>query len=113
MKSLFFNCSKCGACCKNVRRWKEQSSKLKEILDEEFVFPFDEIEGVCIHLDKNNECDIYDQRPDVCRTEYLYRLLHDRYDITVEEFFKLQTISCNLNKANISAKIDLKDEESG
>jgi len=49
-----WNCRKCGACCKSpfAKFW------LPELWDEE--------KGQCMHLD-NNQCKIYDTRPQQCR----------------------------------------------
>lgn len=49
-----FKCSKCGACC-----------KLAAIMG---VMP-DRGDGACIHLNEDNECKIYDTRPDFCRVK--------------------------------------------
>lgn len=55
-----FPCTKCGACCRRAGQFPG------------FPEPVDE-DGVCVHLTENNECGIYEDRPDVCRINYVKR----------------------------------------
>lgn len=48
-----WKCIECGACCRMVK------DKLPE---------FDSGNGVCVNL-KDNKCQIYDTRPEICRTK--------------------------------------------
>ena len=54
-----FPCSQCGACCRIVGR-------IPESVRGDVVKP--DKDGVCVHL-KDNECDIYDTRPTICRVD--------------------------------------------
>ena len=56
-----FSCIKCGLCCRNIDQIPELAG-------------FDPGDGVCIHLTKDNLCEIYEQRPDICNVETMYRL---------------------------------------
>ena len=49
-----FLCSSCGACCLAAG-----SNNLMP----------DRGDGACIHLNKNNKCNIYEKRPDICRVK--------------------------------------------
>lgn len=56
-----FVCTKCGLCCRNIDKIPE----LKE---------YHKGDGVCVHLLKNNLCDIYSSRPDICNVEKMYEI---------------------------------------
>ncbi len=74
-----FPCSKCGECCRHI-------DKIPQLAK------FDNGQGVCIHL-KNNLCDIYSTRPEICRVDKMYeRYFSDKY--TKEEFYKLNIMAC-------------------
>ncbi len=61
----YFPCTKCGACCKNVR----------------LVLPnFATKDGSCKHLSKDNECQIYDKRPLLCRIKEAKKLFQPMTD---------------------------------
>lgn len=51
-----FKCTKCGCCCRRVN------------LIPGFPEAFDE-KGVCIHLNEENQCSIYETRPLICRVD--------------------------------------------
>lgn len=75
---MSFICQKCGNCCRNI--WK--TGLLKE---------FENEKGECIHLMKNNLCDIYDHRPDICNVEKMYSLYFKNmmsYDEYLAENYK-------------------------
>ena len=80
---LSFECTKCGACCKNIAKIAE----LKE---------FDRGNGVCLHLNlSTNECEIYAKRPMVCRVDEMF----ERYFSNIyskSEFYQLNAKACNL-----------------
>lgn len=75
-----FECRQCGECCRHL----DVIPQMKE---------FDLGNGVCKHL-VNNKCAIYNERPDICRGEYLYHLYFENMD--VEEYYKLLHHCCNL-----------------
>ncbi len=74
-------CKKCGAvCCKNLAMAIGKPKTKKEIADLEWQLHFDTvkvyvhkhhwyqlIEGWCMYLGKDNRCDIYQERPTICR----------------------------------------------
>ena len=48
--------------------------------------------GICIHL-KNNLCDIYDHRPEICNVEAMYKkYFAERF--TREEFYAMNEAVC-------------------
>ena len=60
MKS--FPCTQCGACCKIV--WSNKYFRDRGML---------KADGSCIHLQPNNTCEIYDDRPECCNFNQIYR----------------------------------------
>jgi Fe-S-cluster containining protein len=69
-------------------------------LDPEFdkAFPFSATpEGHCEMLGDNNECLVYDTRPDVCRID----VMQTKYDIPEQEYFKLTAMVCNKLQENL------------
>jgi Fe-S-cluster containining protein len=89
-----FPCNKCGACCRRVGRIPD------------FPEPVNE-DGSCAHLQKDNSCGIYHERPLVCRVEELYDNL--QLEISKEEYYRLNNIECNkmMEEDGIDDKIDL------
>ncbi len=67
-----FPCDKCGCCCKRL-----------DLVDE--MKDFDRGDGVCKYLTPNNECAIYDNRPDMCNTKKYYEKNY-KNKMTWEEF---------------------------
>lgn len=79
-----FPCTKCGACCKLVSR-----SELTSFLDRG--------DGICKFLDlSNNNCLIYDNRPEICNIRLQY-----------EKNFRSQYSWDDFSKINASACIEL------
>ena len=82
---LSFPCVGCGACCRNVGRIKG------------FTEPFDE-DGVCTHLQSDNSCAIYEDRPLICRVDTLYKdvpALQERYP-DKQQYYKENLKGCKL-----------------
>ena len=76
-----FHCARCGECCRHIDSIPQLSN-------------FDRGDGVCIHL-KDNLCDIYSSRPDICNVEVMYeKHFKDKY--SREEFYRLNTEVCNV-----------------
>lgn len=73
-----FPCTSCGSCCRRAH--------LVDIFPREWVSE----DGSCIHLE-NNQCNIYETRPDYCRVGY--NLV--KSGLTKEEYFKRTAIICN------------------
>ena len=87
MKS--FDCDRCGACCRNIRR-----SKLSTELDRG--------DGVCKHLSEENLCAIYATRPLICNVAaYWERYLSSA--MSREEFYRLNHAACERLKEIDSA----------
>lgn len=55
-----YDCEMCGACCRNL--------KYSEIYAE-----LDRGDGICKYLE-DNKCQIYDERPIICRVDECYSL---------------------------------------
>ena len=90
-----FLCSACGACCMEAGG-KYGLPKKKD--------------GSCGYLTKENICSIYEDRPDVCKTEKLYELF--KHKLTKKEYYIETTKGCHMlidkHKLDSSYKINLK-----
>jgi len=76
-----FPCSGCGLCCKNI-------STIQALKD------FDTGDGVCLHLNNEGQCDIYEMRPEVCRVSEMYEKYYkDHY--SRNSFYEMNAIICN------------------
>ncbi|WP_374048348.1 YkgJ family cysteine cluster protein [uncultured Bacteroides sp.] len=92
-----FICEKCGACCRNIERWRYNSKRLNKLLGVELVFPYKDINGICEYLTEDNTCSIYERRPNACRTEYVFSLLK-KIGLSDEEIILMQKRSCTINR---------------
>ena len=59
---------------------------------------FDRGDGMCCHLTAANLCDIYDDRPEVCRVDMMYSRFKDL--MTEDEYVDSIAESCRVLKAN-------------
>lgn len=75
-----FHCSKCGLCCRNISKIPQLSL-------------FDNGNGVCIYLGKDNLCSIYANRPEICKVDLMYEK-HFKSSMTIEEWYKLNEKGC-------------------
>ncbi|EPP1573466.1 YkgJ family cysteine cluster protein [Campylobacter lari] len=76
-----FPCTSCGACCKNINGIEE----LKHF----------NINGVCINLQEDNSCKIYNERPLVCRVEDFYNK-YFKDTMSKKDFYNENIKICNL-----------------
>ncbi len=63
-----FKCQQCGACCKHLNKIHMLSS-------------YDRGDGICKFLRNDNKCSIYNNRPLVCRGEYIYHKYYEGMDV--------------------------------
>lgn len=78
---MHFPCTKCGICCRNLEQ-------------HEWYSHLDRGNGTCIYLDtSNNQCRIYENRPDICRIDKYY----DNYKqiMSESEYIDLQIAICH------------------
>jgi len=66
-----FQCQKCGECCRRLNFFVPMEGVLAEVLSAHYNRPIERV-GVliqhrCHSLNEDNQCDIYDQRPEYCR----------------------------------------------
>ncbi|MBQ7176621.1 MAG: YkgJ family cysteine cluster protein [Victivallales bacterium] len=94
--NMAFTCDKCGLCCRRIKDIPQLEA-------------FDRGDGVCIHL-KDNLCDIYEHRPEICDTERMYRYLAS--SISREDYEKLLTDSCRCLKENLANSEDITEKTS-
>jgi Fe-S-cluster containining protein len=80
-----FQCDKCGACCMNLKR-------------SEIYSDLDRGDGICIHFNEETKlCNIYDNRPDICNVDKLYKLFFaDK--ISVSKYYQLNYQACVILK---------------
>jgi Fe-S-cluster containining protein len=79
---MIFECKKCGQCCRNIGK----TGLLKEYENEN---------GECIHLTKDNLCDIYENRPDICNVKKMYELHFQQY-MTYKEYLQYNCEICQV-----------------
>ena len=76
-----FDCDKCGACCKSIRRAN-------------FVHELDRGDGICKNFDETtNLCKIYDARPIFCNVDAYYEKFLSN-SMSREEFYVLNKKIC-------------------
>lgn len=75
-----FKCTSCGACCRRAG-----------LLG---LMPQRE-DGACINLDDNNQCMIYETRPDVCRVDVMAEINRHEMNMSTVDYFKLSNTICN------------------
>ena len=78
--NVSFKCCACGECCRHI-------GHIVQLHD------FDNGNGVCIHLN-GNLCDIYENRPEICRVDAMY----EKYFSSIysrEEFYEINKKACD------------------
>ena len=80
-----FKCDCCGLCCRLIGNIPQ----LKR---------FDRGDGTCCHLTAENLCDIYVERPEVCRVDKMYSHFKDL--MTEGEYVDSIEESCRMLKTN-------------
>ena len=96
---LKFQCTECGACCKDVERLGMPARE----------------DGSCIYLNDDNRCDIYEIRPTICSVDKTFNVLKKQNvipaDLTLKEFYIISNKECNKmikkDKLNKKYLIDL------
>lgn len=74
-----YPCKMCGRCCRQVHLVPE-------------MYEYNRGDGVCIYLQTNNKCQIYEKRPNLCNGKYVYE--HSFSHMTVVEFHRLLGECC-------------------
>ena len=69
-----FQCDGCGLCCHKLKYIFEKKDIFwfKKLI-EAFPYKYDDT-GKCEMLDKNNKCKVYNNRPDLCNVEKMFKL---------------------------------------
>ena len=90
-----FDCSKCGLCCRCLaNNPRIKGTKLEK---------WDRGDGVCKHLTKDNLCDIYDKRPDICNVDKLYEKEYCK-DMTRAQYYEMQHNACEILRKTFAAR---------
>jgi Fe-S-cluster containining protein len=90
-----FNCWKCTACC----RLCDKIDDLKQ---------FDRGDGVCINLQDDGSCGIYETRPDICNTGIMYDRAYKKR-MTWDEYLSLSESACKFLEKEMNKKVDKKE----
>jgi Fe-S-cluster containining protein len=86
-----FPCTKCGLCCQNIKGIEQ----LKDFALES---------GVCKYYDfDSKECKIYENRPEVCRVDKMYKYYKNKY--SKEEYYKANAKVCNMLQEQVNMDI--------
>ena len=96
-----FKCNKCGLCCKHA---EESLKQYSEILGVDINFPYKFINGGCEKL-KHNKCTVYNSRPDICSTSYVYENIYKSH-VNEEDYYNELKKYCNeiIDKHKMSKK---------
>ena len=80
-----FICTQCGACCRHAGEWGGAK----------YGLPIKE-DGSCGHL-KNNQCSIYDKRPDVCNVKKLGKKVIKKSNLSINiiDWYIFNSKLCN------------------
>lgn len=97
-----FECKCCGNCCSNFLPLSKEELRIMKILaKKENKHPLiKDWYSRCPFLNNNNKCDIYEDRPLICREYDCYKFENNIYN---EEIFK------NINKDDYEL-VDLRKE---
>lgn len=89
-------CDKCGICCRlfDVLQFSDEVNKT-----------LNNGKGCCKYLKDNNECSIYDNRPDICNSEWLYEREYKTI-MSKEEYFEYMSKECKKLKQKWGDKIN-------
>jgi Fe-S-cluster containining protein len=97
MTTSQFPCSSCGSCCRHAYMAKELlysvGIKLKE-------------DGSCEHLNKDNLCSIYNNRPEFCKVGY-----SKPNDMSFKDFYLLNAKVCNILMDTDNIPVELRIDE--
>ena len=80
-----FICDMCGECCKHIENIPQLSS-------------FDNGKGECIHL-KNNICEIYNTRPDICNVDKMYDMIYHSEYPSKQAYYEANMSACEALKS--------------
>lgn len=78
-------CNQCGACCRNI---PEQMFDL-------FDLPRTDKKGVCGHLKEDNTCAIFENRPNICRSDRIYEDYFKKEGMSEKQFIQNSQQACD------------------
>ena len=77
-----FKCTSCGACCMIAGKTGLMPSKKV---------------GSCVFLNDNNQCDIYESRPEICNVKNMYKKrTSERLQMSYKEYCIINNKVCNI-----------------
>ena len=89
-----FKCNQCGLCCKLFNQIDIPQGY--EVLNDG--------SGECIYL-KNNLCSIYENRPPLCNSDWVYKNRCESY-MSREDFDAMITLQCEALKEKYGRKVN-------
>lgn len=81
-----FKCDCCGLCCRSLKKVPVLRN-------------FDRGDGVCIYLQKDNLCSIYNHRPEICNVDLMYERYFSKI-FSREVYDQLNTKQCATLKSS-------------
>tara|TARA_R110002020_G_scaffold355205_1_gene567907 strand:+ start:62 stop:571 length:510 start_codon:yes stop_codon:yes gene_type:complete len=97
-KNYKFPCTKCGACCRslNLNKIKANVPYLEVSLNMKIEVPPAKENGDCAHLTEDNQCAIYEERPDMCKISgKVSQALKEKSGCSDMEIHDLTIVLCN------------------
>jgi Fe-S-cluster containining protein len=98
---MSFPCTGCGLCCMTAGKAVDKAKALviggetNELVLEMAVFPYKYDEGGrCQMLNDDHTCSVYENRPDVCNVETMWRKYHSEH-ISKQNYFLSAAMLCN------------------
>lgn len=98
-------CSGCGGCCRKIKyditvakaRLAYEDDPLHKLYRALADFPFGvRRDGSCEKLNKDGTCSVYETRPDICNSEWIYEHILSELYPDKNDYIKLSASSCNL-----------------
>lgn len=103
---MIFNVKNVGKCCSNylplseteIKEMKKRAIKENKILLDKNWY------DICPFLNYRNECDIYENRPLICRKYDCYKFENLVFDYTKEEL-KIKRVPVNIRKVIFNSEV--------
>ena len=88
-----FKCQFCGACCRVVGRLLPHLPKMLQAIFQP------KPDGSCQHLQQNDDgtylCDCYEDRPLVCRVDWMAQNKGPQMGLTEQAYFQMAAEACH------------------
>lgn len=92
-----YECKKCGKCCSNylplLKSEKEKMKKLAKGRNPNRLLVLSEWYNTCPFLNESRQCEIYDDRPIICREYTCYKQMNNIFNTDIFSKFKMTDFS--------------------